>query len=320
MGVWDILGGILSGGAAPIMKAIAPEGSNDIINSFASLGLSDLSGDISLLSLGKEGFKWTDKVMGTEQSGLYGGGLNQQLGELANVVIPAYFGYVYGVPAAVEALSGAGAAAEAADAATTAATIEASLAEGGAAVSEGGTAVGEGMAGAYTINALPGAEFDAYLSSTAPMTVSGNTAGLYVGEGVPAVSAVDKLLSSKVIANLTAKAGAQLLSPTGGNQQQVVGGSSSTRVTPPIQEQDTNVLLRNILGSNETSNSNKSMLSNNEQNVLTRSFLGGSDSSSMSSKANTNLAFRSLGTSNTPKKKVARLKNVSVASPFYQEP
>jgi hypothetical protein len=332
MGFWDIASTILSGGGDQAIRAAVGSENNDVVTSFASLGLSDLSGDLALTSLGKKGFAWTDKMMGTENSGLYGGGLNAQLGIAADVVIPAAFGYYFGIPAAAAALSDATAAAEAgmtateaASAAEAAATTEAGV-SGAVAASESGAIegiLGEELAttGAYTVDAAPWAEVDAYLGSTGNLNVSGNVTGLYVGEGAEKASIVDKLLSSARVANSIAKVGTAITPPK--PNQSVYGGSSSTRVQQPLQDQEITNLMSEALGPSGTSakfDRKGVTLNNNEKNILYKSFLSGDKQSPLTtSKVGDDLEFRTLKSESPSAKrnKSTGLRNISVASPFY---
>jgi hypothetical protein len=77
-----------SGGLSPIINSIAPSDKVPALESFESLGTSDLGRG---QNIGSAGFNWTDQAMGTEKSGLGGAGLSSQLGSLADTVATSYF-------------------------------------------------------------------------------------------------------------------------------------------------------------------------------------------------------------------------------------
>lgn len=85
-GVSDVVSGVLTGGVSTAINA-ATGGNGEVTNSFGTLGLSDLfRGDgFNPLDLGKSAFKWTDDRLGT-------GSLNQDIGNLINLVALAYGG------------------------------------------------------------------------------------------------------------------------------------------------------------------------------------------------------------------------------------
>ena len=293
MGVIDVMSSILSGGMSDVVKTIAP-GNSDVVNSFATLGLSDLSGDLNMTSIGKSGFEWTDKKMGTEKNGINGGGLNAQIGQFLDIVIPAYFGAAYGVPAAKAALAGS-------EIATAAETSEAGLTASDVATATGETAP-ESISFVGKASEAGDATFKAVSDS-------------------PETSFIDRLLNSKNVVPSVIKAGSAVSKMGESPTQVVYGGSSSTRVTQPSQDQDINKLMGNALGPDQSSImfSNKGItLKNSDQNALTSSFLGGNFTTLTPSKAKGDLAFRTLKTGPSPKKDSIGLNNVSLASPFYQ--
>ncbi|MFA5340138.1 MAG: hypothetical protein WC332_00030 [Clostridia bacterium] len=126
-GLSDVLSGVLTGGLSTGINAIAG-GNGEVTNSFGTLGLSDLfkGNGFNPLDLGKSAFQWTDDRMGT-------GSMNQDIGNLINLVALAYGGISAG-----SALGG--------------------LFSGSAAVGEGAGAAGmtaaEGAAGATSLAPL----------------------------------------------------------------------------------------------------------------------------------------------------------------------
>jgi len=90
MGLFDIISSVLTGGLSNVIDAVSP-GSSDVVNSFTSLGNSDVftnsNGGFQFnpMDLGKSAFQWTDDRMGT-------GSMNQDIGNLMNMVALAYGG------------------------------------------------------------------------------------------------------------------------------------------------------------------------------------------------------------------------------------
>jgi hypothetical protein len=128
---------------------------------------------------------------------------------------------------------------------------------------------------------------------------------------------MDKLLSPKTL-NAVIKVGNKL--NPGESPTVVTGGSSSTRQIPEMT--DTNSLMKDALGSEQTNKS--TTLSNSEQNALYKRFLSGDEKSSMtSSMTKSDLAFRTLKPKSAKLKEdkddYTGLRNVSIASPFYQQ-
>lgn len=110
MGWFDTVMSIATGGVSDLFHAAGVD--NKTINSFGTLGLSDLKS--SPLDLGSSAFKWTDKALGT-------GELNQDIGKIANVIALLYGGYAAGE--GLGAWGGSSAAGEAGATATTAGEV-----------------------------------------------------------------------------------------------------------------------------------------------------------------------------------------------------
>jgi hypothetical protein len=206
--VWNTVTDVLSGGATLAARTVFPdEGSQKVINSFGSFGLSDLGigegNGFNPLDLGKAGFQWTD-----DRTGM--GSFNQDLGNIINTAALIYGGY--SAASGLGALFGTGAGGSAA-AVPAAGAGEAAIpvASGGAAAAEslipletaaaidagtGAAAAGAGEAAIPSLysSMLPAAE--SYVMGGAAPSAEALLAASNAASAVPAAAGGGGILSS----------------------------------------------------------------------------------------------------------------------------